>query len=484
MRSQGRRSNIASRAGFLQHVGVLAGGTAFGQVLTVAITPVLTRMYAPSAFGSLGVYAAILTTITAISALKYELAIPVCENDDAADRLLILCVGAVMGSALLTWLAVWLAGPWLSAPSSALEVSIFRWLLPIGVIGAGTYRAATYWAFRHSKFTAVARTRVYQRIGQSAIQVGAGLVTNGSFGLVLGHLFGQSGGSLSLLRAAWRNRKSSIKAVTVNSIRSVAARYRRFPLFSSWASVLNTASVRTPNIILAASFGAATAGLYALSYQALQLPMRFVGDAIGQVFFSSAARARQDEGVAGITMEVFSSLVGIGLPTMLILMFALPDVFGIVFGPEWRQAGVFSVWLAPWLCLVFIASPLSTLASVLERQRIELLFQLVLATVRIVGLGIGVVVKNATVAVSLFGVLSAGCWLWYLFWALHISGNSRRVGARIMMREVGATIPYLLPVATVGYLVEEPLALLAITVIVSSVFGWRLVYRWRKVLST
>ena len=470
------------RAGFVRNVAVLAGGTALGQLLTIAASPVLTRLYDPADFGVLGVYAALLTTITTVASLRYELAIPVSDDEEAAASLLVLCLVAVIGTAALTWLLVQLAEGWLATWPNGPALGRYIWLLPLGVIGAGFYKAATYWAFRRSLFTQVARTRVQQRIGQLIAQVILGIMTKGPLGLIVGQIVGQSGGSISLFAIAWRLEAGRLRRVTARSVRAAAVRYIRFPLFSSWAGALNTMSVQIPTIILAASFGAATAGLYTLGYQVLQVPMRFVGEAIGQVFFSSAAKARQTGRVAEITLEVFSRLVEIGIPAVLVVATVLPDLFSLAFGQEWRLAGLYSMWLAPWLTLVFIASPLSTLTSVLERQRNELFFQVALVATRLIGLAIGIASDDATIAIALYGFASAACWLWYMFWALRISGNSGWKGVVVMWREAIGAVPYVLPLLVIAHLVDDSLVVLWTAAVIGFALAVRTLSKWRETL--
>ena len=44
------------QGGFLKAVSVLMGGTAFAQLLSVLITPLLTRLYSPNDFALLAIY--------------------------------------------------------------------------------------------------------------------------------------------------------------------------------------------------------------------------------------------------------------------------------------------------------------------------------------------------------------------------------------------------------------------------------------------
>jgi O-antigen/teichoic acid export membrane protein len=55
-----------------------------------------------------------------------------------------------------------------------------------------------------------------------------------------------------------------------------------------------------------------------------------------------------------------------------VLLIAGPEVFGAVFGPEWTEAGRYARILAIWFALIGVASPLTRLFDVLERQKLDL----------------------------------------------------------------------------------------------------------------
>ena len=71
-------------------VSLLVGGTAGAQVLTVLAAPLLTRLYSSEDFGFLSVYTSLLALIGVISSLRYELAIPLLEDDGEAAKVAVL----------------------------------------------------------------------------------------------------------------------------------------------------------------------------------------------------------------------------------------------------------------------------------------------------------------------------------------------------------------------------------------------------------
>src|SRR5699024_4675240 len=95
-------------------------------------------------------------------------------------------------------------------------------------------------------------------------------------------------------------------------------------------------------LLLSPYFGGSVTGWYALAVRALQTPLGLIGNAVGQVFFSSAAAAKERGALRQETLRAFTSLVQIGLPLLSIIGLAAPELFAFVFGREWRVAGSYA----------------------------------------------------------------------------------------------------------------------------------------------
>ena len=138
---------------FAKNVSVLVGGTALGQVITVLASPLLTRIYTPDDFGTLAVFASFLSIAAVIASLRYELAIPLPEDDKTAANVLALSLSIVVGNSLLAGILVWLFGGKVVNVINAPQLRPYLWLLPLGIFGVGTYQVLNYWAIRKKPLT-------------------------------------------------------------------------------------------------------------------------------------------------------------------------------------------------------------------------------------------------------------------------------------------------------------------------------------------
>jgi O-antigen/teichoic acid export membrane protein len=80
---------------------VVIGGTATAQAITVAFSPIITRLYGPDAFGVLGVFSSLISILTPIAALCYPHAIVLPPEDEDGLRLVRLAVLIAAGMTVL-----------------------------------------------------------------------------------------------------------------------------------------------------------------------------------------------------------------------------------------------------------------------------------------------------------------------------------------------------------------------------------------------
>ena len=426
---------------FLHGVAVLTGGTVMGQVLVIIASPILTRLYSPEDFGLLAVFSATISMISIVASLHYELAIPLPADDgEALDLLSLSLTIVILLSILLSILCAFFGSQFVSL-LNASKLKPFIWFFPVSLLGVGTYQFLSYWAIRKKAFALTAKTKLAQSFGQISAQVGIGLIQPGALGLLIGQLVGQIAGVSSLARFAGKSWGDNSKIVSLAGMKMVAGKYRRFPLFASWSSLINLMSTQMPVLMLSYYFGGVITGLYALGYRILQLPMRFVGQSISQVYFSSAAEANLAGTLSHTTEKVFRNLLVICLPFFVLLGIIAPELFSVVFGASWQKAGVYVQILMPWFFFAFIVTPLSMLVSVLEKQATELILQIIFLFFLSVSFVIGGMQSNADLSIFLFSLTGSLYSLGKIFWLLSICDVSLNDSLKFMLWKIVSMAP-------------------------------------------
>jgi O-antigen/teichoic acid export membrane protein len=370
-----RTARLLPKNTFARGVSVLAGGTAVSQLITIAVLPLLTRLYNPEDFSVLAVYSSILALITVISCLRFEIAIPMPQEKKQAKELLVLSLISVFLVTLLSWVLILLFSEQIHALTQD-RLRGYLWLLPIGVLLSGIYTAFQYWSTRGKNFGLISKTRMTQAISGAGAQVGLGYIGLTPIGLLLGQLLNVGAGAWSLARSFCKKNIPLHKKINLTELKSTYREYDRFPKYSTLEALANSAAVQVPVLIIAAYALGPEAGFLMLAMRLLSAPMGLIGRAVAQVYLSEAPAHYQNGNLDSFTRQTIVSLVKLGGPPLLFAGVTAPVLVPIVFGSEWARAGVLVSWMAPWFFMQFISSSVSMSLHVTGNQKIALVLQL------------------------------------------------------------------------------------------------------------
>lgn len=396
----------------------LVGGTAIAQAICVIISPVITRLYSPNDFGLSALFSSIIGIFCLIACLRYEMAIMLPREDKDAANLLALSLLIAIFFSILILPFIWLAGQLLSYLLKSPGLAQYLWLVPISIFFDGVFQALNYWNSRTRRFGRLSVARMFSSVAAAGTQLSAGFLgyaTGGS--LIIAGIVSSIVSTILLGGQIWRDDRQLLRtSINLQNMIVVLKRYKRFPIFDSWSTLLNSMSWQLPTFLLSAFFSSTVVGYYALGMMVLQLPSSLIGGAISQVFFQRAAESKFSNTLSKIVETTFLRLVMIAALPLTLLSITGKDIFIVTFGASWAEAGVYVQILAPWIFLVFITSPFSTIFSILEKQSNLLIFNMVLFVTRAGALILGGLSNDARVAIILFatvGVINyVGLGLW------------------------------------------------------------------------
>ncbi len=404
----------------VRSISVLAGGTAMAQLINILLSPILTRIYSPSDFGILSVYAAILALLLAFSGFGYHLAIPLPKSNNRAFDLLILSMILHLLLSLLVATAIFfIPARWVRILKWE-SLQPYFWLIPLGFAGGGFYNILNYWAVREKAFGVISRTRMAQSMFGGISQTILGVLGLRPIGLLIGQIINRTAGVFSLTSTF---KGKVLRFPRFHRLKYVAKRYCRFPLYSSWGTLLNTASAQVTPILLVSWYSASVAGWFSLGHRLINLPLLLVGSSVSQVYFQRASASRFTGDTSKVTERFFIALTVVGIFPLIALAIVAPNLFSTVFGKEWAPSGVYVRFLAPYLIFQVLASPLSTVFFAMERQRTLLIFQTLLLTTRVLSLYSGRFLDAAEYSILFYGLASGAAYFVYLLLILKTSGN-------------------------------------------------------------
>jgi O-antigen/teichoic acid export membrane protein len=352
----------------------IAAGTGAAQLIVIAASPVLTRLFSPTEFGAYSAVLAVLAILSVFACLAYDRAVPLPLTDEEAANILMLCLIitlAVSGALALILIPL---GPIVLDAVGAPSLRGYGWFLVLGVLGDGLASALLGWAVRMKAYGDIATNRVLERSSMVIAQLGLGFAGWGAVGLLVGAILSSFVSFARLATIAWRGHRAALERITSAGVRAAARRYRRFPLLSAPAHLINVLGLQAPLLLMVALFGAAVGGQFALAHRVLALPISLIAQSLSQTFTGEAAHvAREDRRlIAPLYVRTTRALAMWTIGPAVLAAIAAPFLFGLVFGPEWSEAGVFAALLTPMYWMQLLTTPTHGALTVLERQDLHL----------------------------------------------------------------------------------------------------------------
>ncbi|NPA71677.1 MAG: lipopolysaccharide biosynthesis protein [Gammaproteobacteria bacterium] len=358
---------------FVRNVALVTSGTVLGQAIVVAISPILSRIYAPEDFGAFAVFASTVGILAIVASMRYEIAIPLpAEDADAWALAKLALLGAlVVGVVLLLSSGFW-TGPFAQKMGLSTGQSKVVYLIPFGIVVTTSFQIMNYLVIRNSRHHVLAKSKVVQGFISASAQTGLGVVGAGAPGLALGLIAGRFGSAL------YSYFSLNARSIELPSLFQVAKKYSRFPKLALLSGGINALAVEMPMLLTSAIFGTGVAGLYSLAQRVVAAPMSMVGNSIAQVYMAKLGEYVRNENTEAITLYVgiAKKLFKASIVPFALLALVSPYVFGLLFGPSWQTAGEIVRVLTPAFFARFVVVPLSQTLNYIGRQDYQLAWDL------------------------------------------------------------------------------------------------------------
>lgn len=392
----------------LRNVTAVVSGTAAGQAVVFAFSPLITRIYSPEVFGLQGVFLSLISILSPAIALRYPMAIVVAKNEEDAQQLSRLALLIAFALSCLFGLILLIGQGTVLTLLGAEALGPLIWFLPLALFCVALQEVMNYRTARFGAFGLIAKVTVAQAF-----------ITN--LARVLGGLFAPVASTLvtvtsvapalqaAMLKAGTQGRRQPAVALTRAGAMALLKAHRDFPLYRVPTDVLNAVAQTSPVLLLSILFSPSAAGLYTIARSVVNLPLNVIGSAVGKVFYARIAEmARGRSPLFPFVLK--ATLLQLAIPGAATLLAALafPSLFSFVFGESWRPAGEFAQWMSLWVAGMLTNIPSVRALPVIGRQNVHLLFNTLVMTGGILGLLVGYALwQTASGAVAMYSVVTA-----------------------------------------------------------------------------
>ena len=358
--------NLFSKSQFIKNVVTLITGATLAQVIPFAIAPILTRLYDPSDFAIFAIYTSIATFVSIGAAGRFELSIVDQRNEKDANNILLLCLSMVSIISVVLLLITVVFNSNITILIERPGISNWLYLLPLTILMIGYHNCLNFWLNRESKFEIMSKGKVVQSSINGVTSIGIGLFSLN--GLIIGPIIGAMSSILYIIKKLvprkfeWDLNRSNYKRYIRKN--------KQFVIYNLPNTLIDGVRLMAINILIGKYFGIFILGYFSFAWRIVHAPVAIIAGSVGQVFFKKLTelKNKKNEHLSKIVIQFLIRQSSLGIIPFILLYFFSEDIFQIVFGPEWKEAGMYASILSPWLFFNFISSPLSFIFIVFEKQ--------------------------------------------------------------------------------------------------------------------
>ena len=345
------------RGSFGYKVSTLITGIGLSQIIPILFSPVLTRLYAPEDFGSLAFFMASSSIGAIVSTGRYELAIMHPKDDNEAVNLLAVIIFLSLLTSIIIFILLFLLGThllvFLNYPLTFTTVL----LIPLGIFTSGCFQGLNYWLNRNCEFSSISKYRIFQVTSIVVFSLILAFIKEIDEGLIFSFLFGMFFSVLPLINIIRQNKK----LISVGRAIAVSKKYSNYPKLLMPTGLFDTIAMQAPIFFMTKFFSKLIIGAYSLAFRMISAPISVISGAFGQVFYNQiVSEVKKGENISFVVFKTAKQLTFISLALFVPMFFFGQEIFIIVFGTDWVDAGKYVEIISFAMMIRFIVSPLST----------------------------------------------------------------------------------------------------------------------------
>lgn len=369
-------NRLKPKSEFSRNVLTLMTGTTIAQVIPIAISPILTRLYTPEDFGVFALIMAVSLIFSSIAAGRYDMAIMLPKENSDAIHLVYLSIIISLSFSIVLLFILLIFSDEISVLLNNELIKPWLFTIPIIVALTSLYSVLNVYNSRIKKFKTIKNAVITKSIILSLIQVLFGFFKPSSFGLISASIVSGISSNYRLYKNITLDVKEMNLTIKKDQLFFLAKKFKNFPIYSSWSIFASSISLNIVSLFIGSFFSVISLGFYSIMERTLSMPMILIGNSIGQVFFQNAAQEYKEDSKCYLTFrKTFVKLLLISIPLFIFLSLCVEDIFIFVFGEDWKVAGEYAIIMLPLFMIRFIVVPLTFVTVIINKEYISMFIQ-------------------------------------------------------------------------------------------------------------
>ena len=375
----------------------LASGSILAQAVVALSTPVLTRLFAPEAFGVAALFTAAYGLLIPLVTLKYDQAVvmPKAHNRARSIGAMAMVIATVSSGIVAAGILAYFLFRPEQRPLSLLLLPVALWL-------GAAYTLMQQWSSRMANYTHYARSQVIGAVVNVGICIGGALIFSAEpVFIVLGFTAGM-GVALACTVRGFEKWPYEARTLHRRGLVRLIKAYGNFPALVLPTALITVIGANGIPFILASQYSLEEVGVFAVANRVMVIPAAIVGGALAEAVRSEfAASQRARERVTPVFKKAFTPILLVAGVAFGGIYVVAPGALNLVFGIKYAASGATAQALALAAFSYFICAPFAYVFAILRRPAMGLLGQVLLAL-----LPMGALMVFSRLAVPLNNALS------------------------------------------------------------------------------
>jgi O-antigen/teichoic acid export membrane protein len=356
---------------FLFDFSKILGAAFLAQLIPLAISPIISRLYSVEDFGIQGIIVSIVGFCWIFSTLRYDNVLAIDRTYNPLRNFITVKKIVVLSSIAIAVIFVVFIKP--LSGYFKINDSYILLLIPGIVFINSSYELLIIYNNRIKNFDNIAKIKVAQSTASGTLQLAFGFMGFNYLGLILAPLVSKflPYFKSKLIRTYLLNPTLHKKDL------SLIRKYKKFPYYDLPASLINNVSLQLPIILFASKYSMVVSGAYFMTQRVLQIPITLISHSFLEIFKEKISSSKSQVQTRKIMFDNFKLILAVSIIPFILLFFFVEDMIILFLGKNWNTAAEFAKILVPSLFFRFISYPLSYIILVKDKQLVNLIFNII-----------------------------------------------------------------------------------------------------------
>ncbi len=367
----------------MRNVAKISSGTIIGQIISIITLPFITRLYGAEVIGAWTAINSISTILIYFCDLGISQAIMVEEDDKTEDLYCIITTISVVICLLSAVVILPYYGVILKESLHTAIVNTF--FVVVYTFAFRQVQTCYVWLNREKQYNVLMKNPAINYGAIALFSIVLGLLGFKKYGYYIGTTLGQV---LTLLHMK-RSLPKKMFCFDLKKIKAAVKENIDFVKFQMPAQIAAQTRQQIPNLLIGSLFGNTVLGYFSVSQKLISIPVNFIGQALGKVFYQTLAeRNRLKQDIAEFVERNMKRAIKVAFIPMVLFAAYGDAAIVMFFGQEYAIGGTISRIMVFRACFTFISTSLTGIDIVLRKQKYSMLTcvaQTVFASLAVIG---------------------------------------------------------------------------------------------------